>query len=120
MTSTLEGKNAVPIGVPLSVAVEAHYSLINDHELSQCFLTLPDEECYLNLPHTTARDRLLNFETIKEKQLEDNKLRNWTENYPDRYLHKHIGAVATMLVYIKPGRVPETQWKITLVPLWYN
>ena len=66
MTPTLEGKNTVPLGVPLSAAVEAHFSLIDDHKLSQCFLTLPDEECYLNLPHTTARDSPLNFETIKE------------------------------------------------------
>ena len=119
MTPTIDGKNAVPFGVTLSAAVhntgeEAHYSLIDDHELSQCFFTLPDKECYLNLPHTTIAGSPLNFETLKEKQLEDNELRNWTENFPDRYLHKHLGAVTNMLVYIKPGHGPETQWKIVL------
>ena len=85
MTRNGEGKNTVLFGVPLSTALhskikDAYYALLNNPELVECFLPLPNEECYLNLPNTIAVDSPLNFKTIKEKQLEDKELKNWSEN----------------------------------------
>ena len=61
-----EGKNVVPFGVPLSAALHsksknAHYSLIDVPVVVEYFLTLPDEEYYLNLPNTIAAESPLNF-----------------------------------------------------------
>ena len=42
-------------------------SIMDDPDIAECFLTLPIEECYLNLPNASAVDSPLDMETISEK-----------------------------------------------------
>ena len=44
------------------------HSILNDPDIAECFLTLPIEECYLNLPNDGAVDSPLDMQTISEKQ----------------------------------------------------
>ena len=81
MTQNGEGKNTVPLGVPLSTALHSkskkvYHSLLDNPEVVECSLTLPDEECYLNIPNIIVPEIPLNFETIKEKQLKVEELKN--------------------------------------------
>ncbi len=80
----------------------------------ECFLTLPDEECYLNFPTTDHEDSPLNFENIREKQQADAELLEWKRKFPERYIDKQIGRVRGIICYVKPGEDPRTQWKIAL------
>ena len=112
VTQNVEGNNVVQLGWPLRAVLhykmkDTYYSLLNNLELVECFLTLPNEECYLNLPNTIALESPLNFETIKEKQLEDEELKNWADKYLEQYITKRKCTLPNMLAYVKPGHNPE-------------
>ena len=77
MTLNIEGQNTIPLRVPLDINLynkskDSYFSLLDDPELVKCFLTVPDEACYLNLSNTIAAES----EMIREKQLEDEELKN--------------------------------------------
>ena len=72
VTQNGKGKHAVPLVVPLSTSLhskseDAYHSLLDNPELVECFLTLSNDECYLNLPNIITADSPLNFKTIKDK-----------------------------------------------------
>ena len=54
-----------------TIKYENFHSILDDPDIADCFLTLPSEECYLNLPNTSAVDSPLDMQTISEKQKED-------------------------------------------------
>ena len=77
-SEALVGKNAdYNVNIVPNKEIETYYSLADDPELVECFLTLPDEECYLNFPTTDHEDSPLNFESIRQKQQADAELLEW-------------------------------------------
>ena len=50
-----------------TIKQENFHSIMDDPDIAECFLTLPIEECYLNLPNDSAVDRPLDMQTISEK-----------------------------------------------------
>ena len=93
---------------------EGYFSLFDDPELVECFLNLPAEDAYLNLPSVNKNENPLNIEYIKENQTKDDELDKWRQKYPERYIFKDIGEVHKVMVYVRPGDDPKTQWKIVL------
>ena len=50
-------------------------SILDEPQLAECSLALPkQEDCYLNLPNTSAVDSPLDIQTIHESQQEDTEL----------------------------------------------
>ena len=54
------------------IKYENFFSILDDPELAARFLTLPMEECYLNLPNNSGIDSLLNMQTISKNQKKRN------------------------------------------------
>ncbi len=48
--------------------LDCHFSVIDDREMMECLVHLPDEECYLNLPPDSAVDNPLDMEKIKARR----------------------------------------------------
>jgi hypothetical protein len=48
---------------------DAYYSILEDKELVDCFLALPNEECYLNLPFEEVTENPLNLENMRENNM---------------------------------------------------
>ena len=48
-----------------------YYSILDYKELINCFLALPNEECYINLPLKNIDKNPLNLKNIREKQYAD-------------------------------------------------
>ena len=42
------------------------HSILDDPDMAECFLALPLEECFLNLPNVSAVDSPLDIQTISE------------------------------------------------------
>ena len=60
------GKNAVPnFYNEHNKENKAYYSLMDSSEIAEYFLTLPNEECYLNLATENTDKSPLNLENIK-------------------------------------------------------
>ena len=57
-----------------TIKYENFYSILDDPDIAEYFLTLPTEECYLNLPNDSTVDSPLGMQTISEKQKEDTEL----------------------------------------------
>ena len=53
---------------------DAFYSMMEDPELVECFMNLPEEDCYLNLPNVLEDEHPLDLNLIKEKQYADEAL----------------------------------------------
>jgi hypothetical protein len=84
------------------------------------------EHCYLNFPEDMVEDSLLDLENVKEKQDEDNYLRQSLTKHPTWYSCKNIKDVNSILCNTKPGD-NAANWKIVLpkdliVPTirWYH
>ena len=56
------------------VSYKTFHSLTDEPKLAECFLALPNEECYLNIHNTSMIDSLLDIQTIHENQKEDTEL----------------------------------------------
>ena len=91
-------------------------NVIDKHYL-ECFHSMLDEpelfECFLNIPEMNApAENPLNMEWIREQQ-NDPELLASVMKYPERYVNKVVDGT-DILCHIKPGDDPETQWKIAL------
>ena len=64
------------------------HSLIDEPKLAECFLALPDKECYLNIHNTSAIDSSLVVQSIHENQNEDTELLIRKDKYSDYYFEK--------------------------------
>ena len=47
---------------------DAFYSMLEDPKLVECFVNLPEEDCYLDLPNIAEDEHPLDMGLIKEKQ----------------------------------------------------
>jgi hypothetical protein len=95
------------------ISYENFHSLIDEPELARCFLALPDEECYLNIPNESALDSPLDIQTIHEKQKEDTELLARKQKYSDNYFEKRIGEFE-VICYSKNITERKTKWRIAL------
>ena len=50
-----------------TIKYENFHSILDDPDITEYFLTLSIEECYLNLPNNSAVDSPLDMQTIREK-----------------------------------------------------
>ena len=64
-TRSTVGKSANN-GHSSTIKYKNFHSILDDPELAECFMALPDKECYLNLPNTSAVDSPLDMQTISE------------------------------------------------------
>ena len=74
-----------------NISYKKFYFSIDEPKLAECFLALPNKECYLNIPNTSAVDSPLDIQTIHENQIEDMKLLACKDKHSDYYLEKKIG-----------------------------
>ena len=51
---------------PSPELIESHFSWTNDREMVECFLNLPNEECYLKILSEKVVDHPLDMENIKK------------------------------------------------------
>jgi hypothetical protein len=99
----------LPTGEPTTApksetkSVQCHFSFTEDREMTECFMHLPEEECYLNLPPDSAIDNPLDMDAIKEQQDANNELQNQAMKHAESYICKSISAVDDVLCYVKPG-----------------
>ena len=70
---------------PSTITYENFHSIMDDPDIAECFLTLPIEECYLNLPNVGAIDSPLDMQTISESQKEDTQLVARVNKHKDLY-----------------------------------
>lgn len=82
-----------------------HTSILDDPELVECFMHLPQLEA--------AHESPLRWDNIHEKQQSDEQLQGYIQRYPERYRYKNIDG-HQIIVHTKPGDNPDTQWKIAL------
>ena len=95
-------------------AEHAFWSMIEDPEIVECFLNLPLEDCYLNLPNQIEDEHPLDMEVIKERQQADEVLLKRVKAYPNQYLTKQLATVTDILCHVKEGEDPKTQLRIAL------
>ncbi len=96
---------------------DTHHIWIDDityiFDCIDCFATIWDDDCYLNIPKDMDEDNPLDMDTFKEQHVLDTELQDCVKKYPDRYMTKRIGTVNDIICYVKPGDA-ETNWKIAL------
>ena len=92
---------------------DCHFLFTDDREMTKCFVHLPEEECYLNLPPDSVINNPLDMDAIKEQQDADNELQNQASKCADCYIRKSVSAVDDVLCYVKPGN-PLANWKIAV------
>ena len=93
---------------------DAFYSMMEDPELVECFMNLPEEDCYLNLPNVVEDEHPLDLDLIKEKQYADEALIKRKDKYPTQYITKQLGTVRDIICHVKEGENPKEQWRIAL------
>ena len=82
---------------------ESFYTLLDDPELF---------ESMLNLPDTEVQENPLNYGWLAEQQEADVSLQQLAQRYPNQYTQKMIGNTE-LICYTKPGDNPAN-WKTAL------
>ena len=59
------GENTVSLPSKGTIKYENFHSFLEDPELAECFLALPNEESFLNLPNNTAMESPLDIQTYQ-------------------------------------------------------
>jgi len=111
-TGSTVGKSANN-GHSSTIKYENFHSILDDPELAECFMALPDEECYLNLPNTSAVDSPLDMQTISEKQKDDTELLARKNKHKDFYFEKKLGDHSIICYYKDKGN-RKSNWRIAL------
>ena len=96
-----------------TIKYENFHSILDDPQLAECFLALPDEDCYLNLPNTSAVDSPLDLQTISESQQDDTELQARVEKHTSLYFTKKIGDFS-IVCYLKDFEKRNEKWRIAL------
>ena len=65
------------------------YSIVDDWDIAENFMTLSDEDWHLNLPTISAVDSPLDMQTISKKQNEDTVILARISKHKDLYLKKN-------------------------------
>ena len=105
------GKKASP--QQNAIKYENLCSILDDPELAECFMTLPQEECYLNLPKNSAEESPLDLQTISENQLKDSALIARAEKYQNIYFMKNLDG-HKVLCYCKDKSERQSKCQIAL------
>ena len=80
--------------------------MLENPELVECFVNLPEEDCYLNLPNVVEDKHPLDMDLIKEKQYADEVLMKRKDKYPNCYITKQIGTVRDIICHVNDCMVP--------------
>ena len=99
---------------------------MDDLDIAGYLLTLPIEECYLNLPNDSAVDSPLDMQTISEKQKEDTELVAHMNKHKDLYFENTLDG-HKVICYSKDREQRQTSWQIALpksmiksIGQWYH
>ena len=96
-----------------TITYENFHSILDDPDIADCFMTLPIEECYLNLPNESAVDSPLDMQTISEKQKEDTELVARANKHKDLYFEKKLDG-HKVICFSKDKEQRSSKWKIAL------
>ena len=91
-----------------TIKYENFHSILDDPDIAVCFLTLPIEECYLNLYNDSAVDSPLDMQTISEKKKRYGANRSY-EKHKDLYFEKKLDSHKVMC-YSKDREQRQTSW----------
>ncbi len=86
---------------------------MDDLDIADCFLTLPEEECYLNLPDDSAVDSPLDMQTTITKQKEDPELIARVKKHENLYFKRKLDD-HEIICYSKDKGQRQTNWRIAL------
>ena len=117
--SELEGKNVVTPAAAYADAMEAFYTFLDDPELMESYLTLPEM--------TEQQRSPLDFVWMQQEQQQDAALQQLPIQKPHQYHVRQFTDSISLITYTKPNDNPENQWKICLtdgmlLPIvkWYH
>ena len=83
--------------------------MLRDPKRVECFMNLPEEDCYLNLPNILEDKHPLDMDLIKENQYADEALIRRKDKHPKQYITKQIGTVCNVICHVKEGENPTEQ-----------
>ena len=86
--------------------LEAFYSMLDDPELFECLINLPEVD--------TPQHNPLNYSWIHEQQQADNQLIRLQRKKPENYITKEFEDNVKLICYVAPGDDAATQWRICL------
>ena len=109
------GLNTVGKSLPSksTIKYENFCSILDDPDLAECFMALPNEECYLNLPNNSAVESPLDIQNISEKQQKDKQLLARLSKHKELYFKKDIDG-HTVICYCKNKEERNSKWRIAL------
>jgi hypothetical protein len=90
----------------MNESLEDHYSLLEDQELFDCFLNLPELD--------NPEENPLNYSHIRDRQQSCSKLTRTRDMQPDRYFEKELEDGINIICYAKTPNDKEENWKIAL------
>ena len=96
-----------------TITYENFHSILDDPDIADCFMTLPIEECYLNLPNESAVDSPLDMQTISEKQKENTELVACANKHKELYFEKKLDR-HKVICFSKDKDQRSSKWKIAL------
>ena len=108
------GKSTTDEDANSTIKYENLHSILDDPDMAECFLTLPFEECFLNLPNVSAVDSPLDMQTISKKQQEDTKLLACMTKYKDLYFERTLEG-HKVICYSKTREQRQSAWQIALL-----
>ncbi len=89
--------------------------LYEDSELLECYFKIP--QCYLIIPEMTEGAPVQNplvYRWIREHKEACQELQQMKTKFPNQYQEKQFPDNVRLIVHVKQGDNPDTQWKITL------
>ena len=87
--------------------LDDYHSVLDELELLDCFLNLPEMDA--------PEENPLNYAHIRDCQKEDNFLSQRIKKYPERYVEKELEPGVNVMCYIPPkSSDPDTDWRIAL------
>ena len=103
-----------------TIKYENFYSILDDSDIAECLLTLPIEECYLNLPNDSAVDSPLDMQTISEEQKVDTELVACMNKHKDLYFEKKLDGHKKQFVTVRTENKDRLAGESPYLNLWLN
>ena len=105
--SNAEGKDTA---TPFDINNEQYLSLVEDDELLDCFLNLPE----ITPGADNVMSSPLNFKWIETKQNQDALIQSWVQKHPQNFIIRPFDENVNIVTYVKTGDDPNMDWKIVL------
>jgi len=96
-----------------TIMYENFHSILDDPDIADFLMTLPTEECYLNLPNESAVDSPLDMQMISKKQKKDTELVVRANKHKDLYFEKKLDR-RKVICASKDKEQRSSSWKIAL------